>query len=171
MTSYRAPSMSDAYDLVTLTGTTRSSPSSPEITSVGALTPRQSGAKSMLCCHVTRDAISDGIIGAAATRITCRTLNEILARHSGSAALISGIRRPGDVAMKAGAEIQGRATHRRCCSVGTQPGAGDDERISAVTRCGRVAAYRNATSPPYETPHSAVDSRPASSSTVSSWRR
>ena len=67
-------------------------------------------------------------------------MNAIRCPNVGSAALISGHVRIGALTTKSGVDIHGRAIQRACCEVGSHPGAGDDARMSEVTRSGCVAA-------------------------------
>src|SRR5262245_12513583 len=112
--------------------------------------------------------MAGGKIGAVTTRAACRTENATRSRDVSNAARISGHRRNGAPATKAGADRQGLSTYRCWRSFGVHPGDGEEARINDVTRSGRVAAYRNAMNPPYETPHKAARSRPVCSKTQSS---
>ena len=140
------------------------------MTSVGTVTRAQSPLKSIACCSVMRDAMRDGIIGAAAIRTKCRSAKPMRDGHESNAASISGQNRNGPVTTNAGAISHGRLTYFRCRSFGRQPGAGEEARISDVTRAGRSAANRTARNPPYDTPQIAARVRPVPSMTASSCR-
>src|SRR5688500_383399 len=124
------------------------------------------------CSNVSHDAsaarllMRDGTAVAASTRESVSLQNRkqtpTIANGTGS----SRQNHANAPAKNRGLLSAGHFIYRARRGSGFHRGPGVDTRISASVRAGRRAAYRNATTPPNDTPHMTASSMDSASSTL-----